>query len=469
VTTGRPLVPRVAVVSPYWHFFEPAVDGDLRADRRALLADAVADVEQHALVVLDELVDSADGVELLQARIEAADADVLLLLLTMAAPPVSTVQLVAVLPGVSVVVWACGRSGALANTVTHADIVRRGATVGTPMITSDLVAEGRSFALLDAAPRTPDANEQLRVTLAAAAVAARVRHARVGRLGTALAGYSSVDDSDARLHGGLGLQILSLPETTLAAACAEVSSADVRAWLDAYEAGYDWRERDERAVVAAVALEATMTDYRLDAGTLNCHVDAIRGAPAIGAPCFALGHATSSGRPWTCTGDVLTAITMMIASWLTGTALYHEIEAHDDVRDDFVLANSGEHDSRWAPDRPRVDRNPWWPQGVSARHALLEGDCTVLTLRRGASRHRLVVAEGRTSADELPGTGTASGRFSFAGTSGRDAWRAWVRAGAGHHSCLARGHVAPQLQQVADHLGIGCTVVTGTSTSADRR
>lgn len=447
--------------------------GDLRADRRALLTAAVLDVEEHADVpvqVMPELGDGGADVEELRAGISGSGADVLLLLVTMAAPPAAIVRLVTALPEVSVLVWACAPAGGLADSLTHADIVMRGATVGTPMVTSDLVAVGRPFTLLDAAPTTADASVQLSLSLPAAAVAARVRRARVGRLGSALPGYTSVDDTDDRLHDGLGLQVVSLPASVLPEACEHVGDGDLNDWYDEHERAYDFLKRDHRAVVAAVALQRTMERHGLDSGTLNCHIDELRGSRAIGAPCLALGHATSGGRPWTCTGDVLTAISMLIASLLTGTSLYHEIEAYDDIRDDYVLANSGEHDNRWSPSRPQVDINPWWPNGVSARHDLSPGPCTELTLRRTSEGHRLVVAEGAVSQAHLPGTGTASGRFSFASPQGergqsgerpgRVAWRRWVLAGAGHHSCLARGHVAEQLAQVARHLRIECTVVT---------
>lgn len=458
-----PIRPRVAVVLPYWSFFEASSAVDLRADRAELLHGAVDALSPTCEVVVQTMVEGGDPdrIRHLAGRITEGRVDVLLVVMTMACPPEPVVELIRAVPRVSVVVWACDRAGSLPDPFTHADIVRYGARVGTPMVTSDLVTEGRPFSLVDAAPDSPMAATQIAALVLPAAVAARMRRARIGRLGEAMPGYSSVDDSSERLREGLGVDVVGLPSASLADAMDTRTDAEVTAWHDRSASAYDWHADDPRAKVAAVGLEALMREHGLDAGTLNCHVPDIRGERLGFAPCLALGNATSEGRPWTCTGDVLTTVAMMLGSWLSGTSLYHEIEAYDEVRDDFILANSGEHDLRWAPGPAVVDHNPWWPTGVNARHPLTAGPATLIAVRKGQHGYRLVVAEGDVTPDAVEGTGTAGGRFCFVGPSGRQGWRGWVEAGAGHHSCLSRGHLAAALEIVAAHLRIECVVTTG--------
>lgn len=464
--TGAPYRPRVALVMPYWDFFEAASGVDLRTDRLELFADAAGQVSESADVVARVVLDAADQVPAAAEQVVGARTDVLLLVVTMACPPQATGELLAALPEVPVVVWACDRPAVVTSGFSHSEIVLHGSSVGTPMITSDLVTRGRAFSLVDGAPGSDRARSEVAAALLGAAAATHVRRARIARLGQPMPGYTSVSDSDERLHDSLGLRVVSLPASALAVAADNVTDSELDSWRSRRSVDYDWDEgldatTTSRAIRAVIALDRLMTEHALDAGTLDCHTRDIRGCAPIGqAPCLALGDATSSGRPWTCTGDILTSIAMLIGSLVAASSLYHEVEAYDPAGDDWILANSGEHDLRWTDKRPSVGPNPWWPEGVSARHPLTAGPATMLALRRSETGHRLVVAEGAVGIEPVPGTGTAGGRFAFSGDDGRGAWRAWVMAGAGHHSCLVRGHAASILRETARHLRIECLVTT---------
>ena len=48
------------------------------------------------------------------------------------------------------------------------------------------------------------------------------------------------------------------------------------------------------------------------------------------------------GRPFTCTGDLPTALAMLILKKLTGVAMYTEVQVMDEKSRAVVIANSGE-------------------------------------------------------------------------------------------------------------------------------
>ena len=133
-----------------------------------------------------------------------------------------------------------------------------------------------------------------------------------------------------------------------------VSDAQVRD-LQA-EVARDWVQEEplagtdslDRSLRAAAALQAVADAHRLDGGAFNCHVPQFRFGDTIGiAPCWGLGRLTSAGRPFSCTGDIVTAVAMLTTKRLGGAALYHEIEAIDYATGEVVIANSGEHDLAW--------------------------------------------------------------------------------------------------------------------------
>ena len=210
--------------------------------------------------------------------------------------------------------------------------------------------------------------------------------------------------------------------------------------------------------------------HGLDGGAFNCHVPQFRFGEPIGiAPCWALGRLTSAGRPFTCTGDIVTAVAMLTTKRLGGAAIYHEIEAIDYATGEVVIANSGEHDLAWlAPGaRPRLRPNGWFcgRDAHCGMCAVLEpapGPATLVGFTphpaaRGGFRY--VVARGELTSRTFPETGTVNGAFRFHDGPVEAAWARWASAGVNHHSSATPGDLSAEVVTVARHLGIEAVVV----------
>ena len=202
---------------------------------------------------------------------------------------------------------------------------------------------------------------------------------------------------------------------------------------------------------------------------MNCHVPEIRFGDDPGlTPCFGLGCETSRGVPWSCTGDVLTAVAMLVAKQLSGAALYHEIEAIDFDTGEVAIANSGEHDLEWCPDTqtPKLGPNPWYAAdpntGYRVHFELPAGPASLVGFAHQPdhpSGFGLVVAEGEITGRALPSSPTVGGAFRFANGSVVEAWTRWAASGVNHHSAIAPGHLASAVAATAKFANIGCTVV----------
>ncbi len=432
------VLPKVAMVEPYWDFWESSVAYDLRADRAELgvRVRAALDVEWVA----------------------PDQADAILVLQTMATPPAWTLAALGDLP---LVVWAAHRGATPGERFDHAAITTEGATVGTPMLTSLLVREGRPFELVLGRIDDPAASDAVAAALRAAVAARRLARARIGRVGPPLPGYDCVDGDAALLRDGLGVELVAVEPAELTALYGAVAPDRVRALEAETRATYDVRvegEGLERSLRAACALDDLVARHGLDAGALNCHVPEIRLGPEIGiAPCFALGRSTSRGVPWTCVGDVLTAVAMLATTLLGGASQYHELEAVDYATGELVLASSGEFDLRLAPDAtPALVANDWFAgdpcTGACACFAAPAGPATLLAFAQAEGANRFVVADGAFTGRAFPATGTANGAFRFAG--GLPAWTAWCRAGANHHSSATPGAHGPAVQSLGRFLDV---------------
>ena len=467
--------PSLAVVHPYWTLWEHTAPPTFRADRMALARSVAGELSDafEPIGVLE--VDSVETGIRAGADLAAREPDVVLVLQTMAVPSAYALALLEALPGVPVVIWALHENGRADARFDHASITTQGATVGAPMLSNILSRRGRPFDLLLGRRSDPAAIGRVRDALRVAAVARRLQRARIGRVGRPVEGYLHVDVDDAQLAAGTGIALVPIDPDEVVDRYRSVPADRVRAlenevrdqWLIADDVEADSLERSLRA---ALALEDVVADHRLDAGAFNCHVPQFRFGPTIGiAPCWALGRLTTAGVPWTCTGDVLTAVAMLTTKRLGGAALYHEIETIDYASGEVVIANSGEHDLAWgAPaEVPRLRPNGWFcgkdPHcGVCAVIEPAPGPATLV----GFTPHpdavggfRYIVARGRLTGRRFPDTGTANGAFRFAAGPVEEAWARWARSGVNHHSSATPGDLAAAVEGVARHLGIEAVVV----------
>jgi L-arabinose isomerase len=254
--------------------------------------------------------------------------------------------------------------------------------------------------------------------------------------------------------------VLRLPAGEVKAAYDRVEPAGVAAMRAETERLYTIDaagEGLERSLRAACAIQEVVTEHQLAAAAFNCHVDEIRHGGIGVAPCFGLGRSTSLGVPWTCTGDVLTAVAMLIGKALGAAGQYHELESYDYDTDEFVVASSGEHDLALAPgQRPDLIANDWFKTdpcvGVCARFSPAAGAASLLALADVGDAYRLIVAEGQFTGRAFPATGTANAGFRF--RHGLAGWRRWCELGAGHHSSASPGDLAAMTATCARFLGI---------------
>jgi L-arabinose isomerase len=296
-----------------------------------------------------------------------------------------------------------------------------------------------------------------------AAAATRISRARLGCIGAIQPGYEHVEADAGRLGSEVGVELVSIEPTDFEERYRQVPAARVAALEAETRALYDVEvEGDDlrRSLQAACALDDLAADHALDAGALNCHIPEIRYGEEIGiAPCFALGRATSNGVPWTCTGDVVTAVAMLVAKLLGGAAQYHELEALNEHTGEFVLASSGEHDLELVPGvRPRLITNGWFRAdphcGACACFTVPAGPATLVAFNQLELGFRLIAAEGEFTGNGWPGVGTANGAFRFSNGGAVEAWARWCRAGATHHAAASAGLLADGVEAVGRFLGI---------------
>ncbi len=494
---------RAAVVSPYWTFWEASAGGStLREDRRALLADAVATLRDATAsadprlsgesrnpqpdaavagagsvsleVIAESLLDSPESAATVAGGV-SGELDVIVVVITMAAPPTHGMAFLDRFEDVPLVVWSLQRSRNIRAGFDASDITSAGTAVGTPQLTNMLARTGRPHEIVVGSLDDDACHVQLARAVGVAATASALRTARIARVGQPPPGYACVDADPEALRRATGIDLVAVDPADLRRRWSAVDGASIdhlqREAEATTEIAVAWDTAGRRSLAGAAALEALDDDLGVAAGAMNCHVPELRFGTEVGVtPCYGLGRETSRGIPWTCAGDVLTAVAMLVGKRLGGAALYHEVEVIDFDTDEVAIANSGEHDLAWCPagERPRLQPNPWYSDdpltGACMWFELPPGPASLIGFTPHSdepSGYRFIVAEGHITERSLPQSPTVGGVFRFAGDAGvAESWRAWAAAGVNHHSSASPGHLATDVATVARYLGVGCVQVS---------
>lgn len=445
---------RIGVINPYWDFWASAVQRDFPADRAELAAIAAANLAQTAELAWSVTMQPGDDVQAVADGLEH-EIEAIVVVSTMAVAAGTLLDLLARFPGTPVVLWAAHLGRAVERDLTHEGITLRGGTVGLPMIGASLAKQQRPYDVVVGELTEPTAVAD---AVRRACAAGRVRGARLGVIGNTIPGYEWARVSDADL-AALGVEVVAQTPAEFADL---VRDAPLEPELtEGFTIDDDLdRQALDNALRYTQALTAWVSEERLAAGTINCHVAELRLASGFGStPCFALGRSTSAGVPWTCTGDSATSLAMLLVASLGAPTLYHEIEALDEESGEAILANTGEHDSRFAAaTERRLIANPWFPHEPSTASALFSiaaGPASLVAVTSRPEGLVVVVAEGRFTERTAPDSGTMNAAFEFGSGPIDEAWRRWALAGVGHHSCATDRHLADDLEAVCRHLGLG--------------
>jgi len=228
-------------------------------------------------------------------------------------------------------------------------------------------------------------------------------------------------------------------------------------------------EELERSVRLCEAVQGLVERHEATAGSLNCHGTVCLRNPSIGiTACYSLGVQNQLGRPFTCTGDLCTAVALLLLKDLTGVAMYTEVQVMDEVRGALVIANSGEgedkirHVGSISTVRGTTNFAGLHGRGASFSYPLRAGPATIVSFTPGPNSERpfrLIVAEGDILDEPLSDAGALAGFFRFQTGDLRTGYRRWLEAGAVHHAATTIGHWATDLIAIGQLLEIDVVVV----------
>jgi L-arabinose isomerase len=454
--------PKVGVVSCYFPLFEKQMPPGFRQGRETTARGYAALLARDFDVVDAGTLASDEDGDRASALLREARPDVVVVAPSMAAPPSYVASALAELD-VPVVIWNGPTIDRLPDGLTQAQATVNSSQVAAVMLANALVRESKPFATVTASPSDAAGTTLLTRTVRGAAAASALRGASLLRVGGWLPGYLDVESTAAEL-ARLGVTEHAVGVEELDDAFGAVDDERiVRGLRDIGERGWIRREgsADDRSMRLALALRDLVRSVDAVAATVNCHSDMLRWNPVIGiTACLGASLLTAEGIPVSCTGDLPTALALVLARALSGRALYCEFYTPERETGLMLLAAGGEGDPAWAdPDHPVVvEPNDHYPgdhgAGTSLSFRLEQGPATALSLSPVGTTWRLAWATGEIVEARYDTMGGPNGMFRFDSGSAFEAGARWISSGATHHNALACGRLDIEMPVLARALGI---------------
>jgi L-arabinose isomerase len=472
----RPARPRVAVIGGMMAYFETIMPPGFRDERRDHVAQVSAGLEPaFDLVDLGLWAEQGDARPIAQ-RLAEMPCDVLLLIPTMATPPA---ELAALAGSLDVpIVILCGHAlDRVGEDYDMAALCRHSTNVGTTMLGAMLRRHETPIRPILVAGFLGDEEFHRRAHMAVrtAALAGQMQGLRAGRLGAPMVGYDHLGLS-AQQASTSGVTIDDIPLDDWAARIAAITDDEINIAVNEIlptllpaQARYTRTVDLDRAMRLALALDRLASEQKMDCGAIACRGPFGDGLDLGAISCLATTLMAATGRPFAATGDMVTAIAMLIGRTLGGATLYCELDAIDRSRDAFLVANTGEADIGWCPEGGGFDiHDASEHSGRQVPGVVLNTDlaCVPATMlgvtldRNRSDKLCLIALEGQTLESAKTALKVTHGWFQSDHRPALSAFEAWANAGATHHGSLSPGKLA----EATRWLGMTCALPVQTIT-----
>jgi L-arabinose isomerase len=453
--------PRLGLIVPFVSFYEPIIA--LRREKEAFAARLGQTLRQICDLTDAGLVESeADACQAGEqfARAEVDGVVVAPALAVFGALPWAALRdLPRHLP---VAIWHHAPLRTVPPDYDIRALIRSSGGLGVMALANTLAREGRVFRVFCSHNEEGVPAPLLRFA-AGARAAALVRRARLALVGTVFPQMIDVQMDAANWALVTGADVIAITASEFAAVCQSVSESELEAAVREVRARHAVGDISDdelrRSMRLAVALDRLVEERRLSGGAFNCHGENCLQNPALGVTgCYAVTKQTSAGRPFSCTGDLPTAVALILAKQLAGVAIYGEMDLVDEERDCVLLANGGEGDAALSAEPMQIFGNENFTgmngRGASVSVIVPQASATLLSFTpMSRNRYRLVVAEGAFDPHIKTALKGFHAGFRFAGKSAHRGFQDWCEAGATHHLAATTGWWADTLRLVCELFG----------------
>jgi L-arabinose isomerase len=296
--------------------------------------------------------------------------------------------------------------------------------------------------------------------LRAAEVANSLSHARLGLLGHYYSGMLDIATDLTQVSGRFGIHIEQLEVDELSALRHNVSEAEIaeklRAFDRFFQVGGDCSAFElERAARTAVALDTFVQQYDLAMMAYYYKGSGVaENEDTMSSIILGTSMLTGSGTPVAGEYEVKNVIAMKMMDLLGAGGSFTEYYAMDFAADLVLMGHDGPGHVGIAQDKIKVRPLKVYHgkvgSGLSVEMSVKHGPVTLLSVVEDRQHgFMLLVAEGESVAGEILEIGNTNSRYRFP-LGARGFVERWNSFGPAHHCAIGVGHIAGQIQKVAE-------------------
>jgi len=456
--------PRIGLLAPFVPFYEKIAP--LRAEKERFAVELGEILGGACDVIGGGLIDTEAAARTQGEVFLRAEVDAVIVAPTLAvfgALPWAALEILA--PELPIAIWHLPPLRTVPADYEIRELIRNSGGLGAMALGNTLARAGRIYRFFDDRPESGALPESVRAFTIAARAANQLRRARLGLIGSVFPQMTDVLMDAEEWARVTGAEIIAVTPDEFTQECLMISDPDLEDALVQIRARHtiDDIGEDElrRSMRISLALDGLTKRLSLSGGAFNCHGENCLQNPSLGVTgCFAVSRQTSEGRPFSCTGDLPTAVALLIAKSLSGAAIYGELDLVDEERDLALLANGGEGDAAFSTTPMGIFGNENFT-GLSGRGASVsvtapEADATLISFtpisdpKIGDYGHRLIVAEGSIDPKLRTALRGFHTGFRFAGLGVRRGFRDWIEAGASHHLAVALGRQSNAVRLIGE-------------------
>lgn len=465
IRRNDPKKPRVGLLALTLELYEELLP-HLRTDREAWLRRALLPaLEPLAEVQFDRAVFRREEIDAEVRRLERAGADALLVVCLTYSP--SQIVLPALKrTSLPIIVWNTQELEAVDDGFDGAKMLANHGVHGTQDLGNVLLRAGVPFRYVTSLPGEPAGMAELGDFFAAAAAVRTVRDARLGLMGSAMAGMGDFAVDTTHLVATLGCQWVPLPieeynQRAEAAGADEVASLSDE-YRRAYDVDADVADEDLADTARAeLALGAMLRERRVDA--MSYHFASLaEDERTVTMPFVAASRLMAEGVGFAGEGDLVGAAGTLLLGRLQPPASFTEIFTTDFAGNGLFLSHMGEMNVAMAraKAKTRLAARPQ-PIGRIRRRQLVlvvvmrPGPATLCALAQGPGGRWRLIASRVEIADfgPLPGMTVPHAKAVIPDGDVRDWLTSYARAGGPHHHALCFGDARRRVRLAAELLG----------------
>ena len=243
--------------------------------------------------------------------------------------------------------WNAQQIETVSGSYTMVEIVRNTGQIGIQALSNALMRERRPFRILAGFEGAAHTQRGLAGFFGAIRAVKTLRSARLLAVGDQFVSMLDIAADDNVLRTKLGIEVVRVGSVEWTKRYQTVPAAKVKQRAEevthAYPVSDIGDDEMSRSVRLAEALAGLVEEHRAIGGTVNCHGPNCMRNPAIGiTACYSLGEQNTQGRPFTCTGDIPTAIAMLILEISDRrVSMYTEVQVMDEKREAIVDCQFG--------------------------------------------------------------------------------------------------------------------------------